>query len=261
MTSIKIVIGAAIVAFLAINIAGASVVLGGMSAFERVGDIAERYTGDNDDGPREFKPQPVEYRDDDFDGGDFDGGRNAESFQAPGRDFSGGLPAPGFFEGKGKGGKGEKGAWEMAYAVENASLGVRDAEDVALGEVSGRIVEAKLKGEDGFPHYEIEVLDGGGQLHEVLVEATDGSVMGRRIEDAEDSYEMSYLLDQASMDRQEAEDVAADAFPGRVVENKLGDENGFAVWEIKTFDEDGFLHEAEVSAQNGEILAYETKGG
>ncbi|MBA2692964.1 MAG: PepSY domain-containing protein [Rubrobacter sp.] len=85
--------------------------------------------------------------------------------------------------------------------------------------------------------------------------------MGRKIEDAEDSYEIAYLLDQTNITRQEAESAAADAFPGRVVENKLDDENGFAVWEIETFDENGgILHEAKVNAQNGDILAYETKG-
>ncbi len=137
MTSIKIVVGAAIAAFVAMNVVGAAVIFSGMTAFDRVGNFAERLTDDRQTGQSELRP------DDDFDGGDF---------QAPRQNFVGAPPAPGFFEGKGKGGKGGKGAWEIAYAVENANVGIRDAEDIALGEVSGDIVEAKLKGKDGSPH-------------------------------------------------------------------------------------------------------------
>lgn len=254
MTSIKIVAGAAIAAFLAINIVGAAVVFGGMSAFDRVGNVAEALTDDDFDRDDDFD-------DDDFVGGDFDEGRNAESFQAPG--FSEGFPGgPGLLDGKGKGAKGGKGASEMAYAVQSASISAEEAEEVALGEVSGRIVETKLKGKDGIPHYEIEVFDDGGRLHEVLVEAREGDVIGRKVEDPDDSYEMGYLLEGASIDRREAEDAATADFPGRIVENKLDDENGFAVWEIETFDEDdGLLHEVKVNAENGDILSYETKGG
>ncbi len=265
MTSMKIVVGAAMAALLAVNVFGAVALFNGISTFERVGNVAERFTdgGDRQAGQSEYRGGDFDDDDSnggDFDGGDFDGGEIGRDFQAP--SFIGGPPSPGFFEGKGKGkGKGGEGAREMAHAVENANLGIRDAEDIALGEIPGDIVEAKLKGKDGFPHYEIEVLDGDGQLHEVLVEAREGGVMGRKFEGPEDSHEMAHLFDQASMSRDEAESVAADAFPGQVVENKLDDENGFAVWEIETFDEnDGLLHEAKVNAQNGDIPAYETKG-
>lgn len=257
MASIKVVVGAALAAFLAVNIVGAVALLSGASAFDRASDVAERYLEDDD--PREYQARQVEYRDDDSDDDsheDFDGGE----FQAPRQGFSeefGGPPA--WAGGKGKGGGG---AGEIAYAVERASISGEEAEDIARNEVSGQIVETKLKGKDGFPHYEIQVFDGEGQLHEILVEAGEGSVTGRKLEDPEDSYKMSYLLDRASITREEAANIATDAYPGRVVENKLDDEDGFAVYEIETFDEGGgYLHEVEVNAQNGEILSYETKGG
>lgn len=276
MTSIKIVVGAAVVAFLAMNIVAASAIAGGVSAFDRVDDFSERFTDDD------RQTQQAGYRDDDFDddsfdddgfddggfdgdgfdGGDFDGGDfDDDDFGAQARNFSEGPPAPGFFEGEGNGARSGEGASEMSYAVQNANTDFEEAEDIALGEVSGRIVGTNLEGENGFPHYEVEVLDNGGQLHEVLVGAREGDIMGQRIEDSDDAYEMGYLLEETNINRREAEGIATDAYPGRVVENKLGDENGLAVWEIETFDEDGFLHEVEVNAQNGEILAYGTNDG
>jgi uncharacterized membrane protein YkoI len=255
MTSVKIVLGAAVAAFLALNVLGTAAMFGGMNVLERAGQFTERFTEAREDGlggeeeGEEFGGERwnSDSRESDF--GDSD-------FGAPG--FVGGPPPAGFSEGKGKGGKG---VWEMAYAVERANISAGEAEEIALGEVSGRIVETKLKGKDGFPHYEIEVFDGEGGLHEVLVGAADGEVVERKLEDPEDSYKIGYLLDQARIDREEAEEVATDSFPGRVVESKLDDENGFPVWEIETFDENGYLHEVEVNARNGEILAYETKGG
>lgn len=257
MTSIKIVVGAAIAAFLAVNVFGAVALVNGVSAFDRIGNVAERFTDDD------RQTEQSEYRDGgDFDGGDFDGG-NAQNVQMPPQNFT--APPPGFFNGKGKGGKGKGGkggekAWEMAFAVQNANLSPSDAEEVALGEVSGQVVETKLKGKDGFPHYEVEVMDGGGQLHEVLVEAREGNITGRKLEKPEKSFEMAFLLEQVETSREEAEDIATGVVPGTVVENELDDENGFAVWEIKILDESGgMLYEVEVGAQNGDVFSFEPK--
>lgn len=260
MTRIKIVVGVALAAFLAMNILGATAIFGGMSAFERVGNFTEA-SAHEDDPEGEFASAN---RGPEFDRDDDDGFMDdMEGFEPPA--FAEGFPGgPGFPGGKGKGPMGEgpggdKGLAEASYAVQNANVSPEEAEEVALGEVSGQIVETKLEAKDGFPHYEIEVFGEGGQLYEVLVGAENGDVVGRKVEKPEDAYKISYLLDQASISRDEAEETATSEFPGRVIENKLDDKDGFAVWEIKTFD-DGTLHEVEINAQNGGILAYETKG-
>jgi hypothetical protein len=106
MTSMKIVVGAAMAALLAVNVFGAVALFNGVSTFERVGNVAERFTdgGDRQAGQSEYRSG--DFDDDDSNGGDFDGGESGWNFQAP--SFIGGPPSPGFFEGKGKGKGGER---------------------------------------------------------------------------------------------------------------------------------------------------------
>jgi uncharacterized protein YpmB len=74
------------------------------------------------------------------------------------------------------------------------------AKEAALGAVSGEVKEIELEREGGAAIYEVEVLGDDGRLHEVMVDANNGKVLGQEM-DEEDSG-----ADDQGSDDQGAED-------------------------------------------------------
>jgi len=60
------------------------------------------------------------------------------------------------------------------------------AEEAALGAVPGEAVEVELENEGGYVVYEVEVAGDDGRLHEVVVDAGNGEILGQEIEEGED---------------------------------------------------------------------------
>lgn len=56
------------------------------------------------------------------------------------------------------------------------------AEEAALGAVPGEAREVELDSESGFVVYEVEVAGKDGSLHEVVVDAGNGEVLGKEVE-------------------------------------------------------------------------------
>ena len=59
------------------------------------------------------------------------------------------------------------------------------AEEAALGAVPGAVREVELENEHGFVVYEVEVAGLDGALHEVVVDAGNGEVLGQELEEEE----------------------------------------------------------------------------
>jgi uncharacterized membrane protein YkoI len=60
------------------------------------------------------------------------------------------------------------------------------AEETAPGTVPGEATEVKLENEGGFVVFEVEVAGDDGGLHEVVVDAGNGEILGQEIEEGED---------------------------------------------------------------------------
>lgn len=180
-------------------------------------------------------------------------------FGGPGLPF-GGPGGPGGPGGDGPGGKGGEKVWEMEYLIENTDISLDEAEDIAREQTSGRVLESKLHSEGGYPAYEVKVIGEEGYVNKYKLDAQSGDIYEREIEGSEKAYEAQYLTDYAEISRDEAEEIATEQSPGRVVENKLTEKHGFAVHEVETF-EDGTLSEVLIEAQSGEIVGYKMEGG
>lgn len=77
---------------------------------------------------------------------------------------------------------------------------------------------------------------------------------------AEKAWEMEYLVENAGIPLGEAEDIARGESPGRVMESKLDDEDGYPVYEVEVLAEDGYVYEYKLDANNGNIYEREIEG-
>ncbi len=134
-----------------------------------------------------------------------------------------------------------------------------EARDAALNEVPGEVVGVSLDDEYGSAAYEVDIYGEDGRLHEVKVAAATDDVIRHEIEDTEDSAETARLLEGAGMDHESAANAALNEVPGQLLESKLDDEDGRAVYEVGVLGEDGMVHELTVDAGNGNILYQETE--
>lgn len=76
--------------------------------------------------------------------------------------------------------------------------------------------------------------------------------------EGDEAAESQALADLASVTALQAESAALDAVPGGTVAgSELGDENGFAVWEVDVMAVDGTHKEVKVDAGDGSVLATE----
>jgi uncharacterized membrane protein YkoI len=66
------------------------------------------------------------------------------------------------------------------------------AEEAARGVVPGKVREVELESENGFVVYEVEIAGEDGRLHEVIVDAGNGEVLGQEIEQDEGSEDDAY---------------------------------------------------------------------
>lgn len=65
------------------------------------------------------------------------------------------------------------------------------------------------------------------------------------------------LVNEASIDVEQAISIALADVPGKVLEAEFEHENGTAVWEIEVLDELNQVFELEIDANSGEILENE----
>jgi uncharacterized membrane protein YkoI len=64
-----------------------------------------------------------------------------------------------------------------------AEISMDRAEEAALGEVSGDVLDAWLDDENGVPVYRVDVLEDNCSLHRVNVDAKSGDVLSHTTED------------------------------------------------------------------------------
>ena len=81
-------------------------------------------------------------------------------------------------------------------------------------------------------------------------EVQSGSVQVKNDDDAA-------MAGQAKVTSSEAAKIATTALPGKVIETKLDDENGYLVWEVEIIGTDGHETQLKIDAGNGRLLAAE----
>jgi len=81
-------------------------------------------------------------------------------------------------------------------------------------------------------------------------EVRTGSV---RVRDDDDAV----MVGQARLTSSEAAAIATTALPGKVIETKLDNENGYLIWEVEIIDANGHETELKIDAGNGRLLAAE----
>ncbi len=149
---------------------------------------------------------------------------------------------------------------EANNLLRNSGIDRAEAEDAALGAVSGKVMESSLDDDFGRAVYKVEVLDPDGRLHEVYVDAANGEILRRETEDQEDSAEALSLSERTSIDRNAAEDAALNEVSGDILGTSLEDEDGRAIYEVEILGDDGDLHELYVDAESGQLIGHETEG-
>lgn len=137
---------------------------------------------------------------------------------------------------------------------------VLEAAETSTG---GRALEAELESEGGRLVYEIDVVRGSDEMHEVIVDAGTGEVVSSDEQTVQGLWARwigSEALDAlAGSERSLAEVVTAtEAETGAVVrEVSLDDEDGRAVYEMELIRPDGGEMELEIDALSGETLKRE----
>lgn len=76
-----------------------------------------------------------------------------------------------------------------------------------------------------------------------------------------DEKEKKSVADQATVSIQEAIDVATAAFPGKVVEAELEEEDGRPIYTIEIVGENGKTMEVEIDAKTAKVLGKEQEDG
>ncbi len=76
---------------------------------------------------------------------------------------------------------------EARSLIERASMDRAAAEDAALEEFPGQVLETDLDDEDGYAVYSVEILGDDGDLYEVAVNAENGEILGQETESSDGS--------------------------------------------------------------------------
>ena len=142
-------------------------------------------------------------------------------------------------------------------------IGIAKALQAAETSVGGQALEAELESEDGRLVYEVDVVRGADEMHEVIVDAATGEVVSSD-EQTVSGLWVRWIGSNAlealkASDRSLAEVVeAAEAETGAVVrEVSLDEEDGRAVYEMEVVDAQGAETELEIDAATGETLKSE----
>ncbi len=72
---------------------------------------------------------------------------------------------------------------DSANLIQEASISMNQAIEIALAEVPGKVVEAELEREDGAVIWEIEVVDSQNQMFEFEIDASSGDILEKELED------------------------------------------------------------------------------
>jgi uncharacterized membrane protein YkoI len=96
-----------------------------------------------------------------------------------------------------------------------------------------------------------------GQVEDPNITGTVSAPGGNEGAEGHENEADGQLEGLARIDRAAAEEAALGAVPGEVKETELENENGFVVYGVEIQGKDGRLHEVNVDAGNGKILARE----
>jgi uncharacterized membrane protein YkoI len=96
-----------------------------------------------------------------------------------------------------------------------------------------------------------------GQVEDPNITGTVSAPGGNEGAEGHENEADGQLEGLARIDRAAAEKAALGAVPGEVKETELENENGFVVYGVEIQGKDGRLHEVNVDAGNGKILARE----
>lgn len=81
-------------------------------------------------------------------------------------------------------GQGKSDHDESAAIINKATFTLDQATSIALSDVPGRVIEAKIDSEDNKVIWEIEVLDAQNQIYEFEIDATTGEILDKDKEDS-----------------------------------------------------------------------------
>ncbi len=140
------------------------------------------------------------------------------------------------------------------------TVGLSQAVETAEQATQGRVFEADLEARDGQPVYELELIDGAEDVHEVVVDAGTGEVLSRDEQTIEGVWQRWLNGDEMATvtgaDRSLAEIVAAVEVEtgGTVREASIDSEGDRVVYEMELDGASGGELEVEVDPSTGEIL-------
>jgi uncharacterized membrane protein YkoI len=66
------------------------------------------------------------------------------------------------------------------------------------------------------------------------------------------------MVAKTRLSSNQAADIAIQALPGKVVETRLDEENGYLIWDIEVIGDTGQLTQLKIDAGNGHLLAMES---
>ncbi len=145
-----------------------------------------------------------------------------------------------------------------------ARISIFKAIEIASSRFKGTPVEAELEAEDGYLVYEVELLTGGGNITEVVIDAGNGSILKQERDeedgDEEDETEdhdgdegENSLRGQTKISLWDALKAALAARPGTAVEAELDRENGRWLYSVEIVDANDKAFEVKVDAGTGEV--------
>ncbi|WP_406454922.1 PepSY domain-containing protein [Streptomyces sp. NBC_00876] len=136
-----------------------------------------------------------------------------------------------------------------------ARVAVGDAAAAAVRAVPGTVTEAELDDEDGGLVWELDVYGSDKSWHDVTVDAGNGKVLGKHVDDDRDRHAPR----QTSVTLDEAVAAALKSAPGTVTSVELdghdGRSGGATHWEVDVRGKDGRTHELNVDAKTAAVTA------
>ena len=72
---------------------------------------------------------------------------------------------------------------DSANLIQEASISIDQAVEIALADVPGKVIEAEIEHEDGAAVWEIEVIDSQNQMFEFEIDASSGDILEKELED------------------------------------------------------------------------------
>jgi uncharacterized membrane protein YkoI len=148
--------------------------------------------------------------------------------------------------------------------AKEAKLSTQEAQNIALKEVPGKVLETDFDKNNGAVVYDVVIYD-GTTVKEVTLNAKTGDIVKAAVdddakqkleqikEDEQDAVNQKNWANEAKLTTQEAQALAQKEVSGRVLETDLDKNNGSVVYDVVIYD-GKTVKEVTLNANTGEIV-------